>query len=595
VKGAAWAPRFRPEHAAIAQAIREKTQCDPLIAQVIAARGATPASVRSWFDPKLRDLMVDPADFADMAAAIQRIADAIDNREQIAVFGDYDVDGACSTALIASYLHMIGAPNALYYIPDRVLEGYGLNSAAVQTLAQKATLLIAVDCGTTAHAELLQAQLLGLDTIVIDHHEPDPELPTGLVVNPKRPDDLSGEPTLCAAGVVFMMLAGLNRELRRRGRIGRPDPGARPEPDLRELTPLVALATIADVAPLTALNRAFVRTGLANLNDAPSPGLSALLTIAETKTPITPSDVGFQIAPRLNAGGRLGDSQLATRLLLTTDPEEARRIAADLDSLNRERRALEQEAVASVIATTEALARENQIGAAVFAIGENWHPGVAGLIAARVAEAYQRPAFAITFQGASGVGSARSGGGADIGMIVKEAAATGLIERGGGHAAAAGLALTKEQLPDFEAFVNKRLSEAPGAAGPPVTLHDGPLSAQTPRHLLSLIEHLDDAGPYGAANPAPIFVLENAVVTQLKTVGANHLKFVATAAGLPFALAIIAFRSADTTIGAFLQESAAAKRPVGLLVAIEINEFRGDRTPQARLLDCARMEELDNA
>ena len=584
VKGAVWRARLSDGQTNAALDITEKTGCDPLVARVMAARGATPTTARTWLNPKLRDLMSDPSDFADMNAAIDRIARAIETNEQIAIFGDYDVDGACSTALIARYLSLAGARPALFYIPDRMFEGYGLNAGAISHLAHKqASLLISVDCGTTAHAELAHARQIGLDAIVIDHHEPDPALPPGLIVNPKRTDDLSGEQALCAAGVVFLMLVGLNRELRQRGYFA-----SRPEPDLKALAHLVALATIADVAPLTALNRAFVRAGLHILDNAPGAGLAALLALAEAKKPLTPTSIGFQIGPRLNAGGRLGDSSLATLLLLTENPEEARSIAHQLDTLNAERRALEQEAVVSAIKAIETLAHERGLGPAVFATGHDWHPGVAGLIAARLAEAYQRPAFAITFQGDAGVGSARSGGAADIGLIVKEAAALGIIARGGGHAAAAGLALTRAQFEPFCEFVSQRLEEAKDrAAGPPCFLHDGQLAARTPRDLLTMIGELEAAGPYGQANPEPTFVIENASVQHLKILSGAHIKFAIQTPDLPFHVSAIAFRAADTNLGRFLTSSAAERQAIRLLVSAEINEFRGERTPQARIIDAA--------
>lgn len=584
VKGALWAPRLRADDFPNVDAILAKTGCDPLIARVMAARGATPLTARTWLAPKLRDLICDPADFADMNPAIDRISRAIAANEQIAVFGDYDVDGACSTALIVRYLSLAGARPALFYIPDRMFEGYGLNASAISHLAHKQTsLLISVDCGTTAHAELAHASRIGLETIVIDHHEPDPVLPPGLIVNPKRTDDLSGEQGLCAAGVVFMMLVGLNRELRRRGHFAH-----RPEPDLKSLTHLVALATIADVAPLTALNRAFVRAGLHILETDPGAGLSALLALAEVKKPLAPTAIGFQIGPRLNAGGRLGDSSLATLLLLTENPQEAATIARQLDSLNAERRALEQEAVIGAIKTIETLAHERGLGPAVFVTGHDWHPGVAGLIAARLAEAYQRPAFAITFQGDNGVGSARSGGGADIGLIVKEAAALNIIARGGGHAAAAGLALTRAQFEPFCEFVSQRLEAARDvAAGPPCLQHDGQLVARTPGDLLAMIGQLEAAGPYGQANPDPTFVIENASVQQLKVLGGAHIKFAIQTPDLPFCVSAIAFRAADTNLGRFLTSIAAERQSIRLLVSAEINEFRGERTPQARIIDAA--------
>ncbi len=401
--GRPWRARLDAAGQARAIAITQAHGLSDLLARVLAGRGVGVDEAAVYLDPTLRRLLPDPSCLADMDAASARLARAITAGETVAIFGDYDVDGAASAALLGDFLDAAGTPH-LIHIPDRIFEGYGPNVQAIGALAEAgAKLLVCVDCGTTSHAPLAEARRLGLDVIVLDHHQAPEHLPPALVVNPNRQDDLSGLGQLCAAGVVFLALIATNRVLRAENFWS----AARPEPDLLLGLDLVALATVADVAPLTGLNRAFVTKGLALMRARGRPGLAALFDVAGAGGPPTAQHLGFLIGPRINAGGRIGDAALGAKLLASRDPVMARQIAEDLDRLNRERQTVE--AATLEIATAEALAAAELTGesAMVVVAGEGWHPGGVGLVAAGLKEKFRRPAFAIAFDGETGTGSGR--------------------------------------------------------------------------------------------------------------------------------------------------------------------------------------------
>ena len=438
--GRPWRARLDPAGEARALAIAQAHGHPDMLCRVLAARGVTHETVAEYLDPTVRALMPEPFTLQGMEAAVARLVGAIESGETVGIFGDYDVDGACSAALLAGFLDAAGCPR-LIHIPDRIFEGYGPNVAAIEMLkGQGASLLVCVDCGTTSHGPLRAAKGLGLDPIVMDHHQAPELLPEAIVVNPNRLDDLSGLGQLCAAGVVLMVLVALNRALRERGFWTT----SRPGPDLLAALDLVALATVADVAPLTGLNRAFVMKGLGVMRARGRPGMTALLDCARLNEPPRPYHLGFLLGPRINAGGRIGDASLGAKLLLTADPDEAARIAAELDRLNGERRLVEKatlEAAERQVLESQAIEGER----AVIVVGaEGWHPGVVGLVAARLRERFDRPAFAIAFAGGTGTGSGRSVPGIDLGRAVQEAVLAGLLEKGGGHAMAAGVTLRRE-------------------------------------------------------------------------------------------------------------------------------------------------------
>ena len=404
--GRAWRDRLDERGAARALAIAQRHDLPDLLARVLAGRGVEIDDVPGHLDPTVRTLMPDPSVLVGMDAAAARIADAVMRRETVAIFGDYDVDGATSAATLARFLRLAGI-DPIIHIPDRLFEGYGPNVDAVRKLAARgATLLVTVDCGTVSHEPLAEAARLGMETIVVDHHLADETLPPALaVVNPNRLDDLSKLGHLAAVGLVFMTVVAVNRELRRRGFWT----DARPEPDLLDLLDLVALGTVADVVPLKGLNRAFVAKGLLAMRRRDHIGLTALMDVSRLNGPPEPFHLGFLLGPRINAGGRIGRASLGVELLLSDDPTQAAAIAAELDRLNNERRAIEVATVAQAEAEAMAALGIEEKGAAVVTAAEGWHPGVVGLVAARLKERFGRPAFAIALEpGGIGTGSGRS-------------------------------------------------------------------------------------------------------------------------------------------------------------------------------------------
>lgn len=551
-----------------------------LLARVLAGRGVRQENAIATLAPKLRDLMPDPHVLRDMAAGAARLADAIERRETIAIFGDYDVDGAASAALLAEYAGGAGCPFRLH-IPDRIFEGYGPNIEAISMLAGAgATLLVTVDCGTTSIAAMSHAKAIGLDRIVLDHHQAPVELPDALVVNPNRQDDVSGLGHLCAAGVVHLTLVALHRELRKRG-FWTPD---NPGPNLMESVDLVALATVADVAPLVGLNRAYVWRGLEVMRARGRPGLRALFDVAGADGPPKAYHLGFLIGPRINAGGRIGDAGLGARLLLERDDAEAQRIAAELDRLNRERRQIEGDTLE--LAHAEALA---SLGAAdqdavILTQGQGWHPGVVGLVASRLREAFGRPAFAIAFNGATGTGSGRSILGVDLGRAVREAVEAGILAKGGGHAMAAGVTVAREKLGELRDFLETRLAAPVARArADEALLIDAAMTAAGAHP--ALIDALEQAGPFGAGNPEPIFAFPAHRIVQATPMGQGHVKVKATAPDRA-SIEAIAFRCADGPLGQTLL--AAAGESLHLAGSLSLDAWGGRQRVQLRLVDCAK-------
>ena len=578
-----WRDRLDDAGRASALAFVQEYGLDDMLARVLVGRGVVASDLPAYLEPRLRDLMPDPSSLVDMDAAADRLADAIIAKHKIAIFGDYDVDGACSSALLAGYLDAVGVAH-LIHIPDRLIEGYGPNSEAIRSLhAAGAQLLVTVDCGTTSHEPIEEAKRLGMDTLVLDHHQAPVELPRAFaIVNPNRQDDLSGLGHLCAAGVVFMTLIALSRALRRRGYFA----GRGAEPDLMASLDLVALGTVADVVPLKGLNRAFVRQGLNVTRSRSRPGLRALADIARLDGPMTPFHLGFLIGPRINAGGRIGDAALGARLLLTQDDGEAVAIATRLDSLNKERQAIEQVMVAD--AEAEALAMlgiDESNGNVIVTASTAWHPGVVGLVASRLKERFRRPAFAIALDGqGTGTGSARSVPGVDLGRAVRAAVEAGLAIKGGGHAMAAGVTLEESKIGALRDFMEARLGAASFEAREENGLDiDGSLSASGVR--AALISEIEKAGPFGSAQPEPLFVLPSHRVVDAALVGTSHVR---ARFKSPDGTVIggIAFRAADGPIGEALLKG----RDSVLHIAghLAIDRYGGGERPQIRIVDVAK-------
>ncbi|MFN3869458.1 MAG: single-stranded-DNA-specific exonuclease RecJ [Hyphomicrobiaceae bacterium] len=553
-RGYAWRERLTGEQRLIAEAIAQRYALPELLGRVLAARGVGLDEVETVLDPTLKALMPDPDTLRDMDKAAARLAEAVEARQPVAIFGDYDVDGACSSALLKRFLDHHGVP-ARIYIPDRIFEGYGPNPAAIEMLVKDgAKLIVTVDCGTTSFEPLAVAAKLACDVVVIDHHQADAELPTAIaVVNPNRQDDISGLGHLCAAGVVFMVLVATQRHLRRGGFYARRHVA---EASLIDLLDMVALATVADVVPLQGLNRAFVTQGLKVMRQRRNTGIKALLDVASLDTAPTPYHLGFILGPRINAGGRIGDAALGARLLATDDEAESARIAALLDKLNRERKSIETEMLDAALAEAEHMVEADPDLPLLVIGSETFHKGVVGLVASRLTERFRRPSCVISWETEAGVkpghgtGSLRSIAGVDIGATVRAAVSDGLLVKGGGHAMAAGLTVERSRLPDVVSFMQQRLRSTSTAVRAAQALEiDGALQPAAAND--TLIDLIERAGPYGQGNPQPRFVFPAHRVKFAKVVGETHIRCVLEAAD-GTRVDAIAFRAHGQPLGDLL-------------------------------------------
>ncbi|MGJ5071671.1 single-stranded-DNA-specific exonuclease RecJ [Bradyrhizobium oligotrophicum] len=576
-----WRDRLDARGAARALAMVQRYQLPEMLARVLAGRDVELDAVNDFLDPTIRKLMPDPFTVTQMEAAAQRIADAAVRGEKVAIFGDYDVDGATSAALLAWHLRHCGL-DPLIHIPDRIFEGYGPNVDAIRALVNKgATLLVTVDCGTTSLEPLAEARRLGMSVVVIDHHQCGDELPeVEALVNPNRPDDLSGLGYLAAVGLTLVTLVAVNRELRGRGFWS----STRPEPDLLSMLHHVALGTVADVAPLIALNRAFVAKGLIAMRRRDHVGHTALMDVARLNGPPEAWHLGFMLGPRINAGGRIGRADLGVRLLLESDVSEAARIAAELDRLNSERRVIEQQAEAQAEAEALASLGLEDKGAVIVTASEGWHPGVVGLVASRLKEKFARPAFAIALEpGGIGTGSGRSIPGVDLGKAVRHAVEQGILMKGGGHAMAAGVTLRKERLAEFRAYLESALAaDVADARHVNEILIDGAISARaaTPE----LVATLNRAGPFGSGNPEPIVALPSHQLVYADEVGQAHLKL-RFKSGDGATVNAIAFRSVGQKLGnALVQHRGQILHVAGTLT---VDRYQGIERVQLRVLDVA--------
>ncbi|MEO1238522.1 MAG: single-stranded-DNA-specific exonuclease RecJ [Pseudomonadota bacterium] len=497
-----------PDEDRLSEALVQQTGVAAAVARVLVRRGVSAPETPSFLNPSLRDLLPDPMSLKDMGRAAERFLGAVKARERIAIFADYDVDGGSSAALILDWLRQSGL-GATLYVPDRIDEGYGPNPAAMEDLARAHDLIICVDCGTLSHDALAAAQ--GADVVVLDHHLGGETLPPALaVVNPNRQDEDGDLGHLCAAAVVFLFLVEAGRRLKAKGQA---------TPDLMAMLDLVGLATVADVAPLIGVNRAFVRRGLEVMARRARPGLAALADVARLDQPLSAYHLGYVIGPRVNAGGRIGKADLGARCLATTDADEAAAMAGRLDQLNSERRDIE--AAVRDAALADVAARDD--GALAWAAGDGWHPGVVGIVAARVKEATDRPSVVIGFDGDTGKGSGRSVPGIDLGAAIHRLAAEGLLEKGGGHKMAAGLTVKRDRLEAAMARLSELLArQGAGQGGPSDLSIAGVLmpGAATP----DLFRALEAAGPFGMGAPAPRYAFPDQAILFAKEVGEGHLK-----------------------------------------------------------------------
>ena len=553
----------------LSDAIAREAELPPAVAQVLAKRGVAPETAESFLKPALRDLLPDPMTMKDMEPAALRILAAVRAKQRVAIFADYDVDGGSSAALLIDWFRQMGL-SATLYIPDRIDEGYGPNEPAMEALARDHDLIICVDCGTLSHGPIAAAK--GADVIVLDHHLAGVDLPDCVaVVNPNRQDEDGSLGHLCAAAVVFMLLVDLNRRLRADGVQG---------PDLMAMLDLVALATVADVAQLTGVNRAFVRQGLTVMGRRERVGLVALADVARLDRAPTSYHLGFVLGPRVNAGGRIGEADLGARLLATTDPHEAAAMAKRLDDLNTDRREIEARVREDAMEQAKTRSLDAPL---VWAAGDGWHPGVVGIVASRLKEATNRPAIVIGFDGDDGKGSGRSISGVDLGASIQKLATEGLLLKGGGHRMAAGLSLTREQLEPAMARLTELMDkQGAGDAGPADLRLDGIMmsEAATPE----LIEQIEAAGPFGAGAPAPRFVFPDMSVRFSKPVGDGHLKLTLSDGG-PVTIDAICFNAVQS--GLFDALSNHQGRKLHAAGRIEVNHWQGRQRTQLRLEDAA--------
>ena len=560
-----------------AEALAQATHLPRPLCQVLARLGVAAPEVPGFLDPKLRDLLPDPRSLRDMDKAAARILQAATRRERIAVFADYDVDGGASAALLLDWIQQMGHAATLY-IPDRIDEGYGPNVPAMEKLARDHDLIVCVDCGTLSHDPIAAAK--GADVVVLDHHLGGETLPDCLaVVNPNRQDEDGALAHVCAAGVVFLCLVECGRLLREAGQRG---------PDLMAMLDLVALATVADVAPLRGVNRALVRQGLQVMARRARPGLVALSDVARLDTAPSAYHLGYVLGPRINAGGRIGQADLGARLLATRDRHEAEALAERLDRLNTERREVEEAVRAAAVAQAEARGLDAPL---VWAAGEGWHPGVVGIVASRLKELTNRPAVVIGLDGAEGKGSGRSVSGVDLGASIHRLATEGLLLKGGGHKMAAGLTVATDQLEAAMARLSDLLAKQGAGQGGAADLRvDGMLMPGAASS--ELCDRLDQAGPYGAGASGPRFALPDVQLGFVKKVGTGHLKL-SLGDGLGAKLEAICFNAFDSPLGAALTDHRGAR--FHMAGRLEINEWNGRRTVQLRLEDAAPSLEAGSA
>lgn len=576
--GQAW--RLRVADEAQVRDIARMARVSDLVARVLAARGVAPDAAARHLDPRLRDFFPDPSSFQDMDLAAAKIWDAVEAGRSISVFADYDVDGGTSAAQLIRWFRQIGVDAGLY-VPDRINEGYGPSPEAFETLKARGTdFVITVDCGATAGAALDAARDLGLGVVVVDHHLMGADLPVAdAVVNPNRLDCQSGQGHLAAAGVVFVLLAALNREGRRRGGFE-----GRNEPDILALADLAALGTVCDVVALSGFNRSVVTQGLKVMGGWANPGLRALAEVSGVKTAPGVYHAGFLLGPRINAGGRVGRSDLGARLLSTDDFDEAREIAAELDRLNAERKAIEAEVIEAATAQIERSG--HNAGPVLVCDGPGWHPGVIGIAAGRIKDRYGRPAVVIGVENGVGKGSGRSVPGVDLGRAVSDAKAEGLLVAGGGHPMAAGLTIEEGRIADFTEFLNARLAADFDKATDARALKlDGLMSPAGATQ--AFVEELQRAGPFGQGYSEPRFAIGPVRVAYAERVGGAHVRF-ALAGESGDRVSGVAFRSADTPIGEALlggerQRWYAAGR-------IKLDEWRGRKRVEFHLEDLAATE-----
>ncbi len=552
--------------------LAQQSGLPPLIAQILTARGIRTETFKTFLEPRLRDLPPDPFSLQDMDKAANRIAEAIQAKERIALFGDYDVDGATSTALMMRFLKSVGLI-ATFYIPDRVKEGYGPNTPAIENLCTDHDLIITLDCGITAFEPLAKAKEMGTDVVVLDHHAAEPELPTAVaVVNPNRLDDTSGQNHMAAVGVTFLSILATIKILEDANFFV-----TTPKPDARQWLDIVALGTVCDVVSLTGVNRAFVAQGLKVMAMRQNPGISALSDLANLDEKPNTYHAGFVLGPRINAGGRVGDANLGAQLLYEDDPQKARQIAQVLDQNNRDRQDIEKASLAeAVIMAEETLDDQSHL---LFVIGKDWHPGIIGLISSRLKERYNRPVCAIALdQDGVGKASGRSIKGIDLGNLIIAARQKGLLINGGGHTMAAGFTVAADQIDALHAFMTERIIAENGSEPlKPIVSIDSIASPQS--ITLDLARNLDRLGPFGMGNPQPRFMLKNCRIIKMDVLKDVHLRMILGDSTGQGSLKAMSFRAVESPMGQALLKLAPSTL-IHVAGTIRLNQWQGRETAE---------------
>ena len=576
VTGRRWLSHSCDERMALALA--QSHGLPDLAARILTARGVGLDSVAAHLAPTLREFLPDPSQLKDMDRAAERIARAVIEGDRIALFADYDVDGATSSALLLRFLRAVGS-DALLYVPDRILEGYGPNATAFGKLAgEGAKLVITLDCGITAHEPLAAARDVGLEVVVVDHHAAEARLPEAFaVINPNRLDEAGGLGHLAAVGVAFLVIVAVNRALRRADWYAN-----RPEPDLRQWLDLVALGTVADVVPLKGLNRAFVAQGLKIMAARRNPGLAALADIAGIAEAPTAYHLGFVFGPRVNAGGRVGQADGGARLLSTEDQAEATSLATKLDRHNAERKAIETETLEAAIASIESSDRA-RTARILIAAGQGWHPGVIGIVASRLVERYHRPACVVGIADGVGKASGRSVPGIDLGAAVIAARQAGLLTAGGGHPMAAGFTVAEGRLDMLAAFLDARVREG-SIRSDPTLMIDGALACGGA--TVTLAETVERLGPFGSGNPEPRFALKGARVARADVVGTGHVRCI-VADDTGTSVKAIAFRAVESALGQALLKSGGT--PLAIAGRLKLDRWNGETRVQLQIDDLAAL------
>lgn len=568
--GRRWEARAYDERLALALAQRQSLP--DLLARSLAARGVGLDDAASFLDPKLRDSLPDPATFKGMNDAAARFMRALQNNEPIAIYGDYDVDGATSSALLLRFLRALGCAPRLY-VPDRLKEGYGPNSAAMRALAAEGIkLVICVDCGATAHEPLAAAAEAGMDVLVLDHHATEPALPPGTMVNPNRLDENDDYGYLAAVGVTYLFVIAANRALRQAGFYS----DARPEPDLMRWLDLVALGTVCDVVRLIGLNRALVAQGLKVMGGRGNAGIAALAKVAGVDR-FDAYAAGFMLGPRVNAGGRVGEADLGARLLSTENESEAAQLAEHLNALNAERRALE----AKVLAEAEGMTIIGNMPMA-FVASEQWHPGVIGIVASRLKDKFHHPALVVALEGDVGKGSGRSVPGIDLGAHIIAARQAGLLLNGGGHKMAAGFTVARAKVDALRDFLAERIGKQIAAEPLVPTLTIDGLLASTSLQA-GFVREIGRLGPFGTGNAEPRFALASCKVVRADVVGEKHVSVIVMQGGVR--LRGIAFRAMESGLGDALLN--AKGKPLHLAGRLRLDEWQGEERVQFQIDDAA--------